>query len=109
MKVKLDTEGAGKHKRRTAAIIAAAIPTTLLLRRRGYKLGANTIVRCRAGHLFTTTWIPLASLKAVRLGPYRFQRCPVGHHWTLVHPVNETTLTDEQRAGAQAVRDTRIP
>lgn len=43
-------------------------------------------VRCRAGHLFTTIWIPLASLKAARLGGQHFQRCPVGHHWTTVAP-----------------------
>jgi len=35
-------------------------------------------VRCSAGHLFTTIWIPLASLKSVRLGDRRYQRCPAG-------------------------------
>jgi len=98
------------RKRKAAtAVIAAAIPATLLLRRRGYKLGNDTIVRCRAGHLFTTIWIPLASFKAIRLGPYRFQRCPVGNHWTLVHPVKESALTQDELATAHAARDIRIP
>jgi hypothetical protein len=98
------------HKRKAVtAVIAAALPATLLLRRRGYKLGGETIVRCRAGHLFTTIWIPLASLKAIRLGWWRFQRCPVGNHWTLVRPVNESELTPAQLESARAVRDIRIP
>jgi hypothetical protein len=41
----------------------------------------DTPVRCSAGHLFTTIWVPLGSLKAVRLGGTRYQYCPVGHHW----------------------------
>jgi hypothetical protein len=98
-----------KKRKAAAAVIAGAVPATLLLRRRGYKLGPDTIVRCRAGHLFTTIWIPLASLKSIRLGWWRFQRCPVGNHWTLVHPVRESELTAEERAQAEAIRDVRIP
>jgi hypothetical protein len=100
---------AASKRKAAAAAIAAAVPATLLLRRRGYKLGRDTIVRCRAGHLFTTIWIPLASLKAIRLGPYRFGRCPVGNHWTLIHPVNESELSDQERAEAHTHRDVRIP
>jgi hypothetical protein len=37
-------------------------------------------VRCKDGPLFTTIWIPLGSVKAMRLGGARFQRCPVGDH-----------------------------
>lgn len=29
----------------------------------------DRIVRCRQGHLLETIWVPLASIKAVRLGP----------------------------------------
>jgi hypothetical protein len=98
------------HKRKAAAAaIAGALPATLLLRRAGYRLGNDTIVRCRAGHLFTTIWVPLASVKAIRLGWWRFQRCPVGNHWTLVHPVRESELTEQERAEAHAARDIRIP
>jgi hypothetical protein len=98
------------HRRKAAAaLIAGVLPATLLLRRKGYKLGNDTIVRCRAGHLFTTIWVPLASVKAIRLGWWRFQRCPVGNHWTLVHPVNESELTQDEIATAHAARDVRIP
>jgi hypothetical protein len=82
---------------------------TLVARRRGYRVGGNTVVRCRDGHLFTTLWIPGASLKAIRLGWYRFQRCPVGNHWSLVRPVRDVDLTDEEREAAERVHDVRLP
>ena len=90
-------------------IAVLLIGGTLLARSRGYNLGGNTVVRCRAGHLFTTIWVPGASLKAVRLGWFRFQRCPVGNHWTLVAPVKDSDLTDVERVIAEQHRDTRIP
>lgn len=69
----------------------------------------DTIVRCSAGHLFETIWVPLASLKAVRLGPRRYQHCPVGHHWAMVERVDPATLTSEEIAEAQSHHDLRIP
>jgi hypothetical protein len=80
-----------------------------MLRRLGYSVGGKTIVRCRRGHLSTTIWIPGGSLKAIRLGWGRYQRCPVGSHWSLVTPVRASDLTEEERAAACAVLDTRIP
>ena len=68
----------------------------------------DRIVRCRQGHLFETIWFPLGSLKAVRLGPWRFQRCPVGKHWSLVRRVDIVTLTPEETAEARAHRDVRV-
>jgi len=53
-------------------------------------------VRCAQGHVFTTTWSPLGSLTAIRLAGTRFQRCPVGHHWSLVRPVQDAR-TDAER------------
>jgi hypothetical protein len=82
----------------------AALPRML-----GYRLGRRTIVRCRQAHLFETIWIPGASLKALRLGPRRLQRCPVGGHWSLVSPVREANLPDAELAAAHAVRDIRLP
>ena len=67
------------------------------------------IARCRAGHLFMSTVVPGASLKAVRLGRVRFQRCPVGNHWTLVGWVDASTLTPEEISQAHARHDVRIP
>jgi hypothetical protein len=66
-------------------------------------------VRCSQGHLFTTIWIPLASLKAVRLGGSRYQRCPVGRHWALVMPLDPATATPADLGAAAAVHDLRIP
>jgi hypothetical protein len=91
-----------------AAVSILAIGT-LVARRLGYKIGGNTIVRCRQGHLFTTLWIPGVKLKAIDLGVARFQHCPVGNHWTLVLPVREADLTDDERASAASQHDIRIP
>lgn len=91
------------------AVMSALVVATVILRRRGYGFGGNTVVRCRSGHLFTTIWIPGASLKAIRLGWMRFQYCPVGKHWTLVTPVKDSDLTDENRRIAAENRDIRIP
>jgi hypothetical protein len=99
---------AGRSERLAAAGGALALGT-LLARRRGYKLGGNVIVRCRRGHLFTTIWVPGASLKSVRLGWWRLQRCPVGAHWSIVAPVKEASLTRAERRAARATRDVRIP
>jgi hypothetical protein len=71
--------------------------------------GFDRPVRCRDGHLFTTIWVPLASLKALRLGRRRFQRCPVGHHWSMITPVDRTTATAGELEAAAAVHDVRIP
>ena len=88
------------------ALIAGA---TLLARLLGYQLGGNVVVRCRQGHLFTTIWIPGVKLKGLDLGVARLQRCPVGGHWSLVTPVRDADLTDEQRRFAQGHHDVWIP
>jgi hypothetical protein len=80
-------------------VLVAMVPAVnVIVRRKGYAIPGKTIVRCDQGHLFTTTWVEGGSLKAIRLGPLtRYQRCPVGRHWTVVHPVKEEDLPDEQR------------
>jgi hypothetical protein len=66
-------------------------------------------VRCRDGHLFTTIWIPLASLKALRLGRRRFQHCPAGHHWTMVTPLDRASAVPADLETAAVLHDIRIP
>jgi len=94
-----------------AVVIAAAVATgTLAGRRLGYSgMGGDTVVRCRDGHLFTTIWVPGASVKSLRLGLLRFQYCPVGKHWTTVVPLKDSELTDADRAIAASFHDVRIP
>ncbi len=92
-----------------AGVTLALLGGTIAARRRGYKVGGETVVRCRQGHLFTTIWIPGVSVKAVRLGWTRFQRCPVGRHWTIVVPVREVDLSEEERAAAARQHDLRVP
>jgi hypothetical protein len=95
---------------RSVLLVSAVIAGgTLVSRRLGYNLGMNTVVRCRQGHLFTTIWIPGVKLKGLDFGVARFQWCPVGRHWTLVTPVRESDLTDEERAIAAEHHDIRIP
>jgi hypothetical protein len=91
------------------AVSMLCAETIVVVRRRGHAMGVNTVVRCRSGHLFTTVWIPGASVKAVRLGWWRFQRCPVGKHWSLVTPVKESDLTEEERQLAAESHDVRLP
>ena len=103
---------ADQVRRRVAlavALVLTGVETIVVARRRGRLIGANTIVRCRDGHLFTTLWIPGASLKAIRLGWWRLQRCPVGNHWSLVTPVQASTLTADETQVAAQRHDLRIP
>jgi hypothetical protein len=92
-----------------AVIVVLVVGATLVAQRRGYKVDANAVVRCRKGHLFTTIWVPGVSLKAVRLGWVRLQHCPVGNHWTVVTPIKDADLTDEERGSAAEHHDVRIP
>src|SRR5262249_54517030 len=94
-----DDDGKRAKRRKRAirlAIVSAAVEIGAL-RAHGYSFGGNVVVRCNRDHLFTTLWIPLASVKAARLGPWRFQRCPVGNHWSLVKLVNESQLSESDR------------
>ena len=80
-----------------------------MLKMRGYGIAGDVVVRCRSGHLYTTIWVPGASLKSVRLGWWRLQRCPVGGHWSLVTPVRRSALTEDELRTAAEIRDVRIP
>jgi len=91
-----------------AGILVGA-ETFAVARRRGSLLAVDTVVRCRSGHLFTTWWIPGVSIKAIRLGWWRFQRCPVGPHWSLVTPVWAPDLTGAERESAALHHDAHIP
>jgi hypothetical protein len=99
-----------KRQRGLTLAGALALAESLFLRRRsGSLFGLKTIVRCRSGHLFTTTWIPGASVKSLRLGAWRVQRCPVGEHWSVVRPVRPESLSETERGEARSVRDTWLP
>lgn len=93
----------------TAAGIMVALEAMFLKRRSGSMIGLRTVVRCQRGHLYTTTWIPGASVKSLRLGPWRVQRCPIGHHWSIVTPVQKSKLSDAERNEARSHRDTFLP
>ena len=99
------------RRRRIALLLGAGATAAefAALRRRGYPGAGNVVVRCRQGHLFTTLWVPGVSLKSVRLGPWRVQRCPVGTHWSVVAPVRKSDLSAEELRVSAARRDIRIP
>ena len=94
---------------RLVLLVTGLVAGTVVARRLGYGVGGNTVVRCREGHLYTTIWIPGASLKALRLGWARLQYCPVGRHWSVVTPVRAADLTEAEQQEAAAHHDIRIP
>jgi hypothetical protein len=98
---------------RRAAILGVVVffaIATVVARRRGYSgMGGRTLVRCRAGHLFMTLWVPGVSIKSLRLGWRRAQYCPVGRHWSLVAPVRDSDVSDEERERAREYRDIALP
>ena len=98
-----------RSKRRRLLLLAGLLAEPLAMWARGYPIGGNLIVRCRNGHLFTTLWVPSASLKALRLGWVIFQWCPVGHHWSLVTPMRESELTAKEQRRARAQHDLPLP
>ncbi len=100
----------GRGRRRLIIVTAASVGVEAggLWLRAG-RIGGRVVVRCRDGHLFTTVWIPGASLKALRLAWWRFQRCPVGSHWSLVTPVRASELSEAERRLAGEHRDTVLP
>jgi hypothetical protein len=94
--------------------LIVAVPLEILLEAgatwlRSHRLGGNLVVRCRQGHLFTTVWIPGASVKSLRLGWWRVQYCPVGRHWSVVVPVREDELSQRQLRAARDRHDIRLP
>lgn len=101
-----------KRKRRLAitggVLVGYAIATVVAVSR-GYKFGRNVPVRCLNGHLFTTIWIPGASVKALRLGPWRAQWCPVGRHFTIVTLLKDDDLTEAERSVAAGHHDVLVP
>ena len=93
----------------TAGVIVTYAVGTWWALSQGYSFGRNVVVRCRQGHLFTTVWIPGASVKSLRLGLWRVQWCPVGRHVTLVSLVKDADLTETEREFAAEHHDVRVP
>lgn len=108
-----DDTGRARPRHRLAratavAVVATATEAAVVAARRGSLWALDTPVRCRDGHLFTTFWLPGASVKAIRLGWWRFQWCPVGRHWALVTPVRASQLSEDDRALAAGHHDLRL-
>lgn len=101
-------------KRKRNLVVLAVVLTgyavgTVIAVRQGYSFGKNAIVKCRRGHFFSTTFIPGGSLKAIRLGLWRVQWCPVGRHVDLVRLVKDAELSEAQREFALAHHDVPVP
>jgi hypothetical protein len=89
--------------------VASSVAEALVLWARTGRPGGNVVVRCRRDHLYTTIWLPAVSVKAVRLGMWRIQWCPVGRHFSIVSPVRADDLPPQQRLTARRAKDLRIP
>jgi hypothetical protein len=98
-----------RRRRALVAGIVSVLAETSGVWLRAGRLGGNVVVRCRSGHVYTTIWIPGASVKSLRLGWWRLQRCPVGEHWSIASPVRESGLTERDKRMAREHRDIRIP
>jgi hypothetical protein len=109
MAFKKHTTGRGGLRKTVIVVVLAMLAETVMLWLRGHRIGGNVMVRCQKGHLFTTIWVPGASVKSLRLGWWRFQHCPVGSHWSIVTPVRESDLTEEEKRIARENKDIRIP
>jgi hypothetical protein len=110
VKTSRDRHRKPRHIRRPFIIAGAFIVLeTVALKLRSGRVAGNVVVRCRDDHLFTTIWIPGGSLKSLRFGWWRFQRCPVGRHWSIVTPVKQIDLTEDESRIARENRDIRIP
>ncbi|HEY7271842.1 MAG TPA: hypothetical protein VH502_03835 [Actinoplanes sp.] len=94
-----------------AVVILAVVATRAarMSRSQGYRFGRDVIVRCRDGHLFTTTWLPMMSFKAIRIGLVRIQHCPVGNNVTAVRLMRDEDLTPAQRLEAGRHQDSGVP
>jgi hypothetical protein len=103
------TSAKGKRRLIFLGVVIAYVAGTIIATRQGYSFGKDSVVRCRRGHLFTTVWIPGASVKSLRLGFWRIQWCPVGRHVDLVRPVKNADLTDAERSYALAHHDVLVP
>ena len=109
VKVRKPNQRVSRRRRNVLVLAAAVFFETAALWLRSGRLAGNVIVRCREGHLFTTIWIPAASVKSLRLGFWRVQYCPVGRHWTVLTPVREADLGHKERRTASEHHDIRIP
>jgi hypothetical protein len=104
-----DDAGGGLGLRAVVIMVAATGLEAVATRMRAGRIGGKLVVRCQQGHLFTTVWIPGASVKSLRLGWWRLQRCPVGKHWSIVTPVKESELTTDEQRLAHEHHDILIP
>ncbi|MGN6168206.1 MAG: hypothetical protein ACTHQQ_08550 [Solirubrobacteraceae bacterium] len=109
MRLRNPNQRPSRRRRNVGSIAAAVFFETAALWVRSGRLGGKVIVRCREGHVFTTIWIPAASVKSLRLGFWRVQYCPVGRNWTVVTPVREADLGKRERRSANEHHDVRIP
>ncbi|WP_034087224.1 hypothetical protein [Streptacidiphilus albus] len=67
------------------------------------------VMRCKDGHLFETPFLPMVSLKAVKLPRGRYQRCPVDGRWGICDLQFTAELSEDERDEAHRNRTSRLP
>lgn len=67
------------------------------------------IVRCSRGAYYETLWVPFVSVRAIRLGPQRLQRCPVHRRWEMTRIVPDGDLTPQVLREARTHLAGRVP
>ncbi len=72
-------------------------------------MGYWRVMRCKQGHLFETPFLPLVSLKAVKLPQGRFQRCPVDGRWGICELQFTADLSEDELEQARQHRTSPLP
>jgi len=89
-------------------LIFAGLATAGMLGMLGMLDGFDRPVRCVTASVHDDL-DPARLAEGDPLGRRRFQRCPVGHHWSMVTQVDRTTAPAAELEAAAAVHDVRIP
>ena len=104
-----ETDGLGGMAHMAAALANLGIPVTVISDAPCSKAVWAVTTELPKGVALEITSLSAASVKSLRFGMRRFQRCPVGRHWTMVTPVRASELSDDERRAAEANRDIALP
>ena len=88
-------------------LIVLLVAQTIVARRRGYRLGARVVVRCR--RVICSRPYPGRVLQSCSLGLVEVSALPGRQALVADTPVKESDLTEEQRRAAHEATDVPVP
>ncbi len=87
------------------AAFLAFVVGAVVAHRKGFKQDGEVAARCSQGHLFMTVWVDRWTWKRLDVGFLKIQRCPVGDHWSVVRPLEMSSLTADEKKLAKQTHD----